>query len=314
MKSVKLLITGAAGLVGQNLVAELARQGCANIMALDNHKGNLDILQALHPEVACVQADLALPGEWEGHFAGVERLFLLQAQITGASFAPFQRNTLDSTRHVLAAAKKHAVPFTVLVGSSVVNSVADDNYTRSKKAQEDLVKASGLSYCVARPTLMFGWFDPKHLGWLSRFMERVPVFPVPGSGLYPRQPLYALDFCRVLIWCAERAPEGKIFDIVGEEEITYIDIVRTIKKIKKLSTPVLCIPVPLFRRLLELYAILVKNPPFVAEQLDALMAGDRFTGEALRATFGFSPTPFIKAMEETFTHPIYSKVVLERWV
>ena len=25
---------------------------------------------------------------------------------------------------------------------------------------------------MLRPTLMFGWFDQKHLGWLSRFMAK----------------------------------------------------------------------------------------------------------------------------------------------
>jgi nucleoside-diphosphate-sugar epimerase len=313
-KDAKLLITGAAGLVGQNLVAELIRQGYTNIGALDKHKGNLGILEALHPEVTCVHADLAFPGEWEQHFAGVDRYFLLQAQITGASFASFQRNTLDSTRNVLDAAKRHGVPFIVLVGSSVVNSVADDNYSRSKRTQEDMVRAFGLPYCVARPTLMFGWFDPKHLGWLSRFMKRVPVYPVPGHGRYLRQPLYALDFCRVLIWCAQHAPAGRAFDIVGEEDITYIDIIRTIKTVKKLRTCIVCIPAPVFRGLLQLYALVIANPPFVADQLDALMAGDYFTGDAMRETFGLMPTPFAKAMEETFTHPVYSKVVLERWV
>ena len=28
---------------------------------------------------------------------------------------------------------------------------------------------------------MFGWFDRKHLGWLSRFMSKVPIFPIPGK-------------------------------------------------------------------------------------------------------------------------------------
>lgn len=313
-KNAKLLIAGAAGLVGQNLVTELVSQGFTNIFALDKHKGNLDILHSLHPEVTCVYADLAVPGAWETHFAGVQRLFLLQAQITGASFAPFQCNTLDSTRHVLAAATKHGVPFTVFVGSSVVNSVADDNYTRSKKAQEAMMRDSALPHCVVRPTLMFGWFDPKHLGWLSRFMERVPVYPIPGHGRYIRQPLYVLDFCRVLIWCAEHTPEKCVFNIVGEEDITYIDIIRTIKTIKKLPTRILCIPVPLFRLLLQLYGFVIKNPPFVTDQLDALMAGDYFRGDAVQETFGLMPTPLRQAMEETFTHPVYSKVILERWI
>jgi Nucleoside-diphosphate-sugar epimerases len=312
-KNSKLLITGAAGLVGQNLVAELTRLDYTNLVALDKHEGNLRILQRLHPEVECVHADVAVPGEWDKHFSGADRLFLLQAQITGSSFAPFQRNTLDATRNVLDAAQKHAIPFTIFVGSSVVQSVADDNYTRSKKAQEDLLRASGLPCCVLHPTLMFGWFDPKHLGWLSRFMEKVPVYPIPGHGRYIRQPLYAPDFCRVLIRCAATMPDRKTFTITGEESVTYVDIIRAIKKAKKLRTLILPVPVGLFRVLLKIYAVFSKNPPFVADQLDALMAGDYFTGDALRETFDLLPTPFESAVRETFTHPVYSKVVLERW-
>jgi len=311
-KNAKLLITGAAGLVGQNLIAELSRQGYGNITAIDKHEGNLAILQKLHPDVICLRADLAEAGGWEKHFAGAERLFLLQAQITGATFAPFQRNTLDSTQNVLAAAEKYAIPFTVFVSSSVLNSVADDNYTRSKRAQEEMVKASGLAACFVRPTLMFGWFDPKHLGWLSRFMAKTPIYPIPGHGRYVRQPLYVLDFCRVLIWCAEQRPEGKTYDIVGEEDITYIDIIRVIKKVKKLKTLIVTIPVPLFKLMMKAYALFAANPPFVADQLDALMAGDYFTGDSLPKTFGLTPTPFAEAIRETFTHPEYSAVLLER--
>lgn len=310
----KLLITGAAGLVGQNLVAELRRQGYTNIVALDKHQGNLAILRGLHPAVQCVTADLAEPGAWSAHFEGAQRLFLLQAQITGAEFAPFQRNTLDSTKNVIEAAQRHGVSFTIFAGSSVVHSVANDNYTRAKKNQEKMMAASGLPHCVVRPTLMFGWFDPKHLGWLSRFMARVPVYPVPGHGRYIRQPLYVLDFCRVLVCCAEQRPEGQSFDIVGMDDVTYIDIVREIKRIKKLRTRILCIPVPLFRMLLKSYAFFVANPPFVADQLDALMAGDYFTGHSMDEHFGLTPTPFARAIEETLTHPVYSRVVLERWL
>lgn len=313
-KDARLVVTGAAGLLGQNLVAELLRQGYTDITAMDMHAGNLGIMRSLHPQVRCIQADLSRPGEWEGALAGAQRLFLLQAQITSESWEPFQRNTLDSTALVIDAAKKHAVPFTVFIGSSVVNSVADDNYTRSKKQQEALMAASGLAHCVARPTLMFGWFDPKHLGWLSRLMARLPVFPIPGHGRFMRQPLYVLDFCRVLIRCAETAPDGAIYDIVGQEDVTYVDIIRSIRKAKGLRTVLLHLPVPLFRFLMQAYALVLPNPPFVADQLDALMAGDYFRGINIEEVFGVTPTPFDEAIRETFTHPKYSPVVLERCI
>ncbi len=311
-KNAKVVITGAAGLLGQNLVAELIRCGYSNITAIDKHEKNLDILRSLHPSVNTLHADLAESGGWEESFNGAEILFLLQAQITGSTYDLFRRNTLESTENVIAAAEKHAIPFTVFIGSSVVNSVADDNYTRSKKAQEELIRASSLKYCIVRPTLMFGWFDPKHLGWLSRFMEKTPVFPIPGNGEYLRQPLYVLDFCKILLRCAENRTEGAVYNIVGEEEMDYIEIIRAIKRVKHLKTIILTIPVGLFRFLMKFYALFSKNPPFVADQLDALMAGDYFTGDDMKETFGITPTPFDEAIKETFTHPTYSKVVLSR--
>ena len=77
--------------------------------------------------------------------------------------------------------------------------MAVDDYTETKKAQEALVAASGIKQVVLRPTLMFGWFDRKHVGWLGRFMQRVPVFPVPGDGKFLRQPLYAGDFADIIV-------------------------------------------------------------------------------------------------------------------
>ena len=67
---------------------------------------------------------------------------------------------------------------------------------------------------------MFGWFDRKHLGWLSRFMARTPVFPIPGHGRYMRQPLYEGDFCRCIAWCIEHQPDGATYDIVGDTAST----------------------------------------------------------------------------------------------
>ena len=56
--------------------------------------------------------------------------------------------------------------------------MAVDDYTETKKAQEALTAASGIKQVVLRPTLMFGWFDRKHVGWLARFMQKTPVFPI----------------------------------------------------------------------------------------------------------------------------------------
>jgi len=198
------------------------------------------------------------------------------------------------------------------VSSSVVISVADDDYTRTKRDQEELVRRSGLPHCVLRPTLMFGWFDPKHLGWLSRFMAWTPVFPIPGDGRYMRQPLYIRDFCRALVWAAEHRPDGQTWDVVGAHRIDYVDIIRLIKKVKGLRTLIVHIPFGFFRFLLRTYSLFSRKPPFTADQLEALAAGDDFKGVDTMATFGFEQTPFEDAIRESYCDPRYSKVLVRR--
>jgi len=308
----KLVVTGAAGLVGQNLVLMLREAGYSHVTAIDKQGANLRLLAELNPEVRCVEADLAAPGAWEAEFEGAATALVLHAQITGKTSRPFQRNNIQASRLVFDAIARARVPFTVHVSSSVVNSVADDDYTNTKKVQERMFLDSGLAGCVLRPTLMYGWFDPKHFGWLARFMEKAPVFPIPGHGRYMRQPLYERDFCRAILWCIEHRPAGQIYDLVGQERIDYIDIIRAIRDVKGLRTPIVRIPYAAFDALLRVYALFSDKPPFTSSQLKALTAGDDFTGVDIERTFGFKPTPFAQGIRETFCHPVYSRYAVER--
>ena len=308
----RVIVTGAAGLVGQNLVLMLAERGYADIVAIDKHARNLEILRSLVPAVKTVVADLAEPGPWQELFDAQALVFVLHAHITGKYPQEFLRNNIEATRRMLEAIGRRGARYLVHVSSSVVLSAADDDYTRTKKAQEEMIRDSGLPHCVLRPTLMFGWFDPKHLGWLSRFMASTPVFPIPGDGRFMRQPLYIRDFCRALVWAGENMPAGTVYDVVGATRIDYVDIIRLIKKVKGLNTWIVHIPQGLFAALLRLYGLFSRKPPFTADQLEALSAGDDFKGVDTEAAFGFRQTPFEEAVRESYCDPRYSHVLVHR--
>ncbi|WP_250633696.1 NAD-dependent epimerase/dehydratase family protein [Pinirhizobacter soli] len=311
-KNARIVITGAAGLVGQNLIVELERQGYSNLVAIDKHAYNMGILRQLHPAVTAIDADLAEPGAWTDAFAGAHCVVQLHAQITSKFPDEFVRNNVRATRRVLDAMNHHNVPYLVHISSSVVVSVANDDYTNTKKDQEALVVASSIRHCVLRPTLMFGWFDPKHFGWLSRFMAKTPVFPIPGNGRYMRQPLYERDFCRCIAWCIAHQPDGDIYDVVGDTRIDYVDIIKTIKQAKGLRTLIVHIPYGLFHAMLRIFALFSGRPPFTAAQLEALTAGDDFVGVDTSKVFEVRQTPFEMAVKESYCDPTYSHIVLKR--
>lgn len=305
----RVVVTGAAGLVGLNLIPRLKAQGWS-VTGIDKHPTNTDLLRRLHPDVEVIHADLSRPGDWEAAFAGAEAVVLNQAQIGGLEEAAFVANNVTATEHILAAIARHGVPYFVHNSSSVVNSQAQDLYVRTKTAQERLVDACPTPHVVLRPTLMFGWFDRKHLGWLKRFMERVPVFPVPGDGRFRRQPLYAGDFAAVIAAALERRTQGT-YDISGRAEIDYIDLIRMIRRISGARAAVVKIPYRAFWGLLWLYARFDRDPPFTTRQLEALVIPEVFPVIDWPAIFGVAETPLEAALTETFRDPRYSQIVLD---
>lgn len=310
LESRKVVLYGGAGLVGQNLVLLMRQEGFRNLVVVDKHAANLDSLKRRFPEVETILADMAEPGAWQEASQGAAAVVMLQAQIGGEVEEAFNRNNIRSTELALDAMRRHGVPYYVHISSSVVNSMARDWYTETKKAQEAIVDASPIPHCVLRPTLMFGWFDRKHLGWLSRFMRKVPVFPIPGHGRYMRQPLYVMDFCHIILACLRDRRTGS-YNITGAERVDYVDIIRTIKSVTGARAAILHIPYGAFWAILKAYGLVNSNTPFTTKQLAALVTPDEFELIPWWDIFGVRPTPFAEAARCTFGPGPHQDVVLE---
>ena len=300
----KILLAGGAGMVGQNLTPLLLESG-AHVVAIDKNTNNLALLQRLNPRLETHQADLAEDGPWTTLLAGVDAVVDLKAQIATPDHEVFQRNNVRTQQRLLDACRAHHVPHLIHLSSSVVISVARDGYSESKRAAEEMVRAGGVPHTILRPPLMFGCFDVKHLGYLTRLLERSPVLPIPGSGRYLRQPLYVLDLCRIIERCLERGPTGTTHNVIGHERIDFIDLLRTIAAERGLRRVFVPTPLPVIAAALTVGAWATRRPPFTKEQLEALVAGDDFPVEGWTETFGVRYTPFRDGLREVYASPRY---------
>ena len=310
--SLRIAVTGAAGLVGQNLIPRLKARGLTDIVAIDKHAANTAILRRLHPDI---QRDRGRSRD-RRRLAGRGRGLRRGGRLPRADRRARPRSIRAEQRRGDAppdrgGGKRNSRAYLVHISSSVVKSEAVDWYTESKEQQERIVVQSGLSHVVLRPTLMFGWFDRKHLGWLARFMQRVPVFPIPGSGRYLRQPLYVGDFCDIIMSCIDKRPNNAGYNISGQEKIDYIDLMREVKKRDRRTRG---------DRAHSLSAVLgaavglraVRPRPAVHHQATR-GAGDagRVRGDRLAGHFRREGDAAARALEQTFQHPDYSNIVLE---
>lgn len=307
----KIFIPGGAGLVGLNLIAQLQdHHQDWELLVVDKKVEAVAIARELFPRVRFLCEDLtSVEGQrWHLEIRNCDACVMLQAEIGNTDASQFERNNVLSTEVVLEQLNQASNPRLVHVSSSVVNSVATDLYTQTKRRQEQLVLQQRPDAVVLRPTLMFGWFDRKHLGWLARFMQKLPLFPIPGSGRFIRQPLYVGDFCRLIVRCLEDPSIQGIYDITGLERISYLDLMRQLRKAVGAHTWIIHLPIPLFGLLLQLWALISRQPAFTRSQLKALTAGDEFEVIDWPALFAVSSTPLAEALRITYQDPRFSSV------
>jgi uncharacterized protein YbjT (DUF2867 family) len=139
--------------------------------------------------------------------------------------ATFER-AIRNTRTLIGAATRAGVQRIVHV--SIANSSLDSplGYYRGKAQLEQAVIASGISYTMVRPTVIFGTEDIliNNIAW---FVRSFPVFAIPGTGRYRIRPIYVEDMATLLARSTESA-ENEILNAVGPETFTFEELIRQI--------------------------------------------------------------------------------------
>ncbi len=130
----------------------------------------------------------------------------------------------ERLRTLFGAAKAAGVRRVVHV--SITNAAPDSPlpYFRGKAMVEKALRESGLSHAILKPTIVFGKEDIllNNIAWMLR---RFPVFPIPGTGEYRLQPIYAGDLAQLAVESGDREDDLEM-DAVGPDIFTYTELAR----------------------------------------------------------------------------------------
>ena len=157
------------------------------------------------------------------------------------NYAAFKHSVaVENTLRLFEAARKAGVKR--IVHTSITTPQKDSRleYFSGKAVLEKALMASGISYAILRPAVIFGKEDIliNNIAWVVR---KLPVFGVFGDGQYKLQPIFVDDFAQLAIEQG-RSSENRVIDAIGPETFTYIELVKTISRV--LGKKRLIIPVP----------------------------------------------------------------------
>lgn len=217
-------VTGAFGYSGRYIAQRLLRQG-HRVITLTNspHRQN-----PFRGEIHVFPFNFDKPEELTKSLRGVSVLYntyWVRFNSRQFSFAEAKKNTLT----MFTCAKEAGVERIVHV--SILNPEAKPEleYFRCKAELERSLEASGISYAILRPAVLFGKEDIliNNIAWMLR---RFPLFILFGEGDYGIQPIYVDDLAEIAVEQGALR-ENSVINAVGAESFTYRELVEKIGEI-----------------------------------------------------------------------------------
>jgi len=298
----KIIVPGGAGFVGRNLVRMLysTNQTMSNVIVLDINQKNLEYVK--NYGVHAIHADLSKQGDWDSEFQGVDVVINLAAQLSSPTQELFHRNNVVVTKNIIEAMRKANVQRIIHFSSAAVLSLWQDDYAHTKKEGEDLIKTSGLDYCIIQPSIMYGPTDETNIGYLIDFAKKIPVFPIPGHGKWPRQPLYIDDVSRLILKIITDFPHNQTLSINGKEIIYFKDMIKIVLRELGGFKFRVFLPINVFVTLMMTYQKMKGVIDFTPDQVRALTTVETFPEYPWWNTFDIPVTSFQDGVKTMLTH------------
>ena len=281
-----IAVTGANGFVGRHVTALLAQRG-HQIRALVRRSGRERALDGL--AIERMAGDLGDAAGLTALTRGADVVVHLVGIIVEAGAATFEAVHVEGTRRLLTAARAAAVRR--FVHMSAVGARDDPRatrYHRTKWRAEELVRGSGLSHAIFRPSIISGP-ENQPIRTLARLHRWSPVVPVFGDGRFPTQPVWIGDVALAFALAAERSALGGAFELGGPAAVTYEEFVRAIGRAAGHPRPLAHVPLAVARVAAAALGLAGPLAPLTTDQLQMLVEGSATPANALESVFGIRP-------------------------
>jgi len=286
---VLIAVTGASGFVGRHITAVLAGRG-HQVRALVRRDGRGRAAAALPAERT--PGDLADPAALAAFTRGADVIVHLVGIIVEAGAATFEAVHVEGTRRLLTAAREAGVRrFVHMSAVGARDEPGATRYHRTKWRAEELVRNSGLSHAIFRPSIISGP-ENRPIRTLARLHRWSPLVPVFGDGRFPMQPVWIGDVALAFALAAERPALSGVFELGGPATLTYEEFVRAIGRAARHPRPLVHVPLAVARAAAAALGVMGPLAPLTLDQLQMLVEGSATPASALESTFGIRALPF----------------------
>jgi uncharacterized protein YbjT (DUF2867 family) len=217
-----ILVTGATGNIGTELVKQLLAKKCpVRVITRDEKK-----VSHLDPAVELVIGDRHDQSVVSQALQGADKLFLLPVLFDKSH---------EADRLLIEQAKQAGVSQIVKISSGAVR-IETNAIGRVHREKEQFVEDSGIPWTFLRP----GGFMSNTLQWAGTIKSQATVFNPTGDG--KTAPISPYDIAAVAaVALTTTGHEGQAYDLTGPELLSTPDQVRILSKV--IGKPIQCVDI-----------------------------------------------------------------------
>jgi len=258
-----VVITGAFSYTGKYTTRLLLERGL-NVRTLTGHPPGTDAVRG----VTVFPYNFDRPTELERSLDGASTLINTYWVRFPRRQTTFE-TAIQNSRTLIRAARDSGVKRIVHVSIANPSLASPLGYYKGKALVEQAVRESGLSYCIVRPTVIFGIEDIliNNIAW---FIRKLPIFGIPGDGKYGVRPIHVEDMAR-LLGDAIDGEDSAVMNAVGPETYSFEELVRLIARSINRSVRPFHVPAPMAYASTKLMGWLLRDVVLTWEEYKGLM-------------------------------------------
>ena len=280
MKPTEILVFGATGQIGRNLLRKLTRNNCKVTAVTRNiHRKGYILKKAGNAGwIDIVELETFDEKVLTNLFKDKDICINLIGILHEKNKSSFNNIHCLLPKKLATLSKENNLKQFIHLSALGIENASDSKYATSKLNGENEIKNIFNNYVILKPSIIFSQ-DDNFSTMLLGMLKLMPVFPIYYSGKTIFYPIHVTDICEIIENIILQEVTGETIECIGPEKISFKQIIQKINKSINIKRILIPTPLPVAKLFATFFEITMKKPLLTKDQLILLSHDNKPSGK-----------------------------------